>query len=327
MFPAFLFLFLPGWTVPPDADRLPDFYRDVAEVHWVVKDIDKAAEGWGKSGFPPDGEIVARDFKVSLRGRPVSGRERIVRGHIGTVNLVWIQPLRGRDAHSEFLQSHGSGICSLMHRVPSIESLESEAARLRSLGVPELQRGTIETDLGRETYVYFDTAKEGKYVLGLIHSPAAPASAVSAEMRTAQYALVVRDMRPVSAFWERLGFPALSYTHPTLAHLRYHGRPGTFDQELGWQRHGRIEYEWIVPLKGPTVYQDFLDAHGEGLHHLAFEVPDLDRAIANWAARASPCVQSGSWGEDGKPGWGRYAYIDTDPGAGVMIELLWNFRK
>ena len=319
-----LFVFL-NLIAPSDPEQSPDFYKEVAEVHWVVKDLDTVLQGWSKFGFPPDLKPADRNYAARLRGRPAAGRERVARGHIGGVSVVWIQPVEGKSAYSEFLENHGSGIFSLMHRVPTIEALDREAARLRALGIPELQRGTIGT--GAETCVYFDTAKEGKYALGLIHAPRVTAPPEKADMKTSQYAFVVKDMRPVSAFWARIGLPAFTYTHPPLFHLRYHDRPGTFDQELGWQRHGRIVYEWIVPLRGPTVYRDFLNAHGEGVHHLAFEVPDLDRAIAHWASLGSPCVQSGSWGDEGKPGWGRYAYIDTDPAGGVMLELLWNFRQ
>lgn len=37
-------------------------------------------------------------------------------------------------------------------------------------------------------------------------------------------------------------------------------------------------------------------------------------------------VQSGAWGEKGKPGSGRFAYADTSAIGGVTIELLWNQR-
>ncbi len=118
----------------------------------------------------------------------------------------------------------------------------------------------------------------------------------------------------------------MSFTHSALSDLRYHGALGQFDQELGWQRHGAVVYEWISPLKGPTVYEDALKAHGEGFHHLAFQVEDMDKAMAAWTTAGFPVVQSGAWGEKGKPGSGRFAYVDTDPIGGVTVELLWDFR-
>ena len=85
-------------------------------------------------------------------------------------------------------------------------------------------------------------------------------------------------------------------------------------------------YEWISPLKGPTVYEDFMRTHGEGVHHLAFDVKDMDRAIARWERTGFKISQSGAWGDEGKPGSGRFAYVDTDAHGGLSIELLWNYR-
>ena len=96
---------------------------------------------------------------------------------------------------------------------------------------------------------------------------------------------------------------------------------------LGWQRHGEVAYEWCIPLKGPTVYQDHIDEHGEGFHHIGLRVKDLDATIDKWKALGIPVIQSGAWGEKGKPGSGRYAYMDTGPFGGIAVELLWSFQN
>jgi catechol 2,3-dioxygenase-like lactoylglutathione lyase family enzyme len=70
-----------------------------------------------------------------------------------------------------------------------------------------------------------------------------------------------------------------------------------------------------------------MEKHGEGFHHIAFEVPDLDAEVSRWNALGFPFVQGGAWGEKGKPGWGRFAYQDTHPIGGADVELLWNYRE
>ena len=144
--------------------------------------------------------------------------------------------------------------------------------------------------------------------------------------QVAQFAFTVRELDPVLEYWSRLGFTERSVTHPPLWDLRYHDRPADFDADLGWQRHGRVVYEWVHPLKGPTVYIDHMEKHGEGFHHIAFQVDDLDQEVTRWSALGFPFLQGGAWGEKGKPGWGRYAYQDTDAIAGAEVELLWNYR-
>ena len=118
----------------------------------------------------------------------------------------------------------------------------------------------------------------------------------------------------------------MEITHGPLSDLVYRGQPGRFDQRLGWHRHGTITWEWIEPLAGPTVYEDFLKEHGEGFHHFALDVPDIDAASAAWETLGVKIVQSGGWGEKGKPGSGRFAYAATDAFGGVTTEFLWNFR-
>ena len=118
--------------------------------------------------------------------------------------------------------------------------------------------------------------------------------------------------------------PAFEATQGPLWDRVYRGQPGVFEQELGFQHHGSTTYEWIRVLKGPTVYDEALKAHGEGFHHLAFDVKDIDKAVADWTARGAVVLQSGGWGTKGQPGSGRFAYLDTDAFGGILVELLWN---
>ena len=178
---------------------------------------------------------------------------------------------------------------------------------LANAGVAVLEERKLGPD---SRYVLFDTEKEGKYVLGVLFDPgdaglpAAPAAKPNAK-RLSQYAFVARDLKAVSGYWERLGFPPMSFTHPALWDLVYHGQPGKFDAILGWQRHGRIVYEWIEPTVGPTTYLDHLAKYGEGVHHIAFAVSDMEQEKREWTQAGFPTSQSGAWGERDKPGYGR----------------------
>jgi catechol 2,3-dioxygenase-like lactoylglutathione lyase family enzyme len=308
--------------------QLPDMYKSVYSLTWVVRDVGKAAEGWKKLGFEDIRILGKVTFaNVSYRGKPVSCTAKVAEGHLGDVAVQWIQPFQGDNAYTDFLARHGDGVFSLVHRAPSREAIQAEIERMKALGVGILQSETLPASTGAANRTYLDTEPQGKYVLGLVCCPDADGpTAVPPGRKVAQYAFTVRRLEPVLEFWSRLGFTEKSVTHPPLWDLRYHDQPGHFDAELGWQRHGRVPYEWIMPLKGPTVYSDHMDKHGEGLHHIAFEVPDLDREVARWNALGFPFLQGGAWGEKGKPGWGRFAYQDTDAIAGTDVELLWNYR-
>lgn len=299
-------LLLLAFALPAVAE-LPEFYKHVDHVVWLVKDLNAVTAAWDKNGFGP---VTTFDD------------EGVAVARLKNVEIAWMRP-GPTGPMAEFRKTHGEGVFSLVHRVPTLEALKAEEARLGALGVKVLQRMAFND--GQINVVFFDTAAEGKYVLGLVHgtedSEAAPeAPAIS------QYALVARDTRAVSAYWAKLGWPEMTYTHGGLRDLEYRGQPGKFDQELGWQRHGKVPYEWIKPLAGPTVYEDFLKLHGEGFHHFGIDVPDMDQAIASWKKLGYKVSQAGGWGEAGKKGSGRFAYIDTEAAGGVTIELLWNQR-
>jgi methylmalonyl-CoA/ethylmalonyl-CoA epimerase len=314
----------------PGRADLPELYRQVASVHWVVRDLDRVKEGWARLGFPALLDLGEVAVRGEYRGQAGVSTFRAAQARFDTLDVVWIQPVSGESALGDHLRDHGEGIVSVNYAVPTAAALDAEVVRLAGLGVTVLERAELETPAGRLRVVHMDTAADGKYVLGLVQGeaprPVAPAPEPPFPAKLSQYALVVRSLDAVSAYWQRLGFPAMEVTHPALSDLRYRGGPGHFDQKLGWHRHGTVTWEWIEPLAGPTVYLDFLKEHGEGLHHLAFDVPDIDAASAAWALRGIPVVQSGAWGEKGKPGSGRFAYAGTDVFGGVTIELLWNHR-
>lgn len=322
-------LLLVGFA-PPASAQLPDFYHSVASVHWVVADLGAVEQAWGKVGLPPLQDFGEVELQVKYRGEWRSSRVRAAVANFAGLEVNWVQPVAGENAFKDFLARHGSGIMSLNHRPPSLAALDAEVARLKGLGVPVLQRADIDTGQGELSIVHMDTEADGKFVLGFVHGsvPGSPTSPPPApfDMKLSQYALVVKDLKPVSAFWQKIGLPDMTVTHPPLRDRRYRGEAGTFDQELGWHRHGTVTYEWIRSLRGPTVYDDFLRDHGEGIHHLAFDVPDMDGAVERWASQGFKAVQSGAWGDEGQSGSGRYAYVDTEPVGGVFIELLWNHK-
>jgi catechol 2,3-dioxygenase-like lactoylglutathione lyase family enzyme len=310
--------------------QLPDFYRSVYSLHWVVEDLDAVVDGWTELGFPPAkylGEGVLR--QVEYRGQPTEIPAKLASVVIGGYRIVWIQPMGGVNAYTGYLKKRREGVISLNHKVASLEAMDREIERLSRLGVKLLQKGRFVTSNGVLTFVYMDTAEEGKYVLGLVHDSGEPdqfPQQLPINLRKSQYAFVVRNLEQVSDYWEKLGFPKFQVTHGLLTDLEHRGEPGHFDQKLGWQRHGDIVYEWILPLKGPTVYNESLAVHGEGFHHMAFDVDDMDKVLDYFASHGIPCSQSGAWGEKGKPGSGRFAYVDTEPLGGVTVELLWNYQ-
>jgi hypothetical protein len=315
------------------AAQLPEFYKRVDRIVWIVEDSDRAVTGLTKLGFVDfrsNGEVSA---DVEYRGKPTQAQFAWTVGRIGDVVVDLIEPVSDVSAFHAFGKQHGAGVMALLHRTPTRGAFDAEIRRMRSLGVEVLQSGGLPPDSGDGRYVLFDTEEEGKYILGLIYAGAgeysgdmAPPPATAKTANVSQYAFVVRELEAVSQYWSKLGFPEMTVTHPATSELMYRGRPGSFDMQLGWQRHGRVPYEWILSTRAPNVYEDHLDKHGEGFHHLAFNVEQMDAEMARWTRAGFPVSQAGAWGDKGQPGSGRFAYQDLHDLGGIDIELLWNFK-
>lgn len=304
--------------------QLPEFYKQVDRIVFVVPDAARSVAEWKASGVAEIAEVQSAALSAEYLGRKTNSSVRIGAGRFGDVSANWVQPVSGSNAFADFLRHHKAGVFALMHRVGSIAELEEEVKRMARLNVKVLQQGSMTADNTR--YVFFDTQREGKYTLGIYFQPVTTPPPVASAPKVTQFAFIVRDEAPVSSYWARLGWPEMSVTHPQLQELQYRGKKADFQGRFGWMRHGKVPYEWIVPEKGPSTWHDHLEAHGEGVHHLAFDVSDIDRALAQWMQAGHEYVMGGSWGERGKRGYGRFAYLDAQRAGGIDVELLWNQR-
>ncbi len=317
----------------PVAAELPELYRSVDRLTWVVQDLESALKGWRALGLNDIQEHGEIEIAATKNGdRPTLLRLRAATARIGSVEIDWVQPTNGENPLSDFMGRKGSGVFSLLYRTSSLEEMNVELERMRDLGVGVLLDATIGTETEFTRFAYLDTETEGKYVLGLVHSTE-PSSQRTArgnlppfDAGISQFAFVIRDPEPVSRYWRKLGFPEIDVTHGPVRDRRYRGEPGQFDHKLGWQRHTGIDFEWCIPLEGPNAYDDHLEKYGEGFHHLAFFVDDMDAAVAAWETKGIAELQSGAWGEEDRPGSGRFAYMDTYSLGGITIEFLWSFR-
>jgi methylmalonyl-CoA/ethylmalonyl-CoA epimerase len=141
-----------------------------------------------------------------------------------------------------------------------------------------------------------------------------------ADLPVAQVALVVRDIKEASRRWaEVLGaeVPPVRLTGPRAeAHTVYRGSPTEARAKLAFFKLGPVSLELIEPDGRPSTWQEFLDAHGEGVHHIAFGVKGLPGVQEFLSKRGMETVQTGDY-----PG-GRYAYVDTAGPLKVILEFL-----
>jgi catechol 2,3-dioxygenase-like lactoylglutathione lyase family enzyme len=89
----------------------------------------------------------------------------------------------------------------------------------------------------------------------------------------------------------------------------------TMHVSLGYA--GELQLELIQPVTGASIHQEFLDAHGAGLHHVCFGVDDVDAACAAAQAAGVPVLMRGSM-MDGEI---EFAYVDGSAGGAPYVEL------
>lgn len=139
-----------------------------------------------------------------------------------------------------------------------------------------------------------------------------------------QVALVVRDLdATVRAYWEQLGigpWTIVTFGPDTVRELHYRGRPVPLRMRAAFAMTENVQLEIIESLDGPNIYEEFLAAHGEGMHHVGIRVPDLRAAVAEMEARGYAVIQAG-YGT-GTEGEGGFAYFETDGTLGTLIEFI-----
>ena len=79
-----------------------------------------------------------------------------------------------------------------------------------------------------------------------------------------------------------------------------------------------MEIELIQPLEGErNAYKQFLDETGGGIHHILFEVKDIDPVLQALAESGVTVLQSGTGIRPGT----RWALLDTQEQLGFLVEL------
>ena len=314
-----------------ESKEVPEHFKEVDQVIWVIDNLENVIDHWGNLGFSQ--VLVLDTVEAVFKKADTKVPLRLAVANLGGASITWIQPLEANSVFSEFHASYGDGAMSLVHRLGSKDQLDVEIERLSELGVKILDEINISTDHGDLNYTLMDTRGEGKYILGYTSgdSKAEIWQGLLAdnrhEMKINQYAFAINKAEDVSIFWAKLGFPEFQINSPELPITRYYGE--IVDHELiqGWQRHGTVAYEWCIPVKPPIVYEDHIKLHGEGIHHLAFTVDDMDAVLNDYVSRDYVITMGGTWGDEGKPGSGRYEYIGLDDAGGVTMELLWSYKE
>ena len=137
-----------------------------------------------------------------------------------------------------------------------------------------------------------------------------------------QICLVARDLQETMERMVKLGIGpwALESLGPAnVTGARYRGEDHSFTCRRAYTPSGNLMWEIVEPVDGTSIFHDFLERRGEGVHHLGFSIPagTYQATVEEFARRGFALVQSGRvW--DGRLG---YAFVSVGPEEPFYFEI------
>jgi methylmalonyl-CoA epimerase len=132
--------------------------------------------------------------------------------------------------------------------------------------------------------------KEGSEILGLAH-----------------IGLAVTSVEAASARWKKLGFRVTGTEMLESMHVK-----------IAFMESGGSTIELLEPTKVDSPIGRFLAKRGEGIHHVAFHVPDLEAALSAAGAQGLELIDRTP--RDGSHGM-KIAFLHPRSMGGVLVEL------
>jgi methylmalonyl-CoA/ethylmalonyl-CoA epimerase len=137
-----------------------------------------------------------------------------------------------------------------------------------------------------------------------------------------QIGILVHDLNEALEHYHRGwggDWQGFRYGPATVPELTYRGERGRYAMTIAISGT-TPQLELIQPERGPSIYHEFIDAKGLGIHHLGFWVDEITDAVRSMERAGYEMIQSGSgYGLDGDGG---YAYFDTERELGIVIEAI-----
>jgi len=140
-----------------------------------------------------------------------------------------------------------------------------------------------------------------------------------------QIGIVVRDIESTAKAYAGIfgmDMPKIIITDTEdVTNIKFRGAPTQARAKLAFFQMGAVSLELIEPVGEPSTWKEFLDEHGEGVHHIAFRIKGMPQVLEFLDGKDITAIQQGDYTG------GRYAYVDSAPVLGVIMELLENYSS
>ena len=130
--------------------------------------------------------------------------------------------------------------------------------------------------------------------------------------------IVVKDIEKFIDFYSKaFGWGAWERFTADFPNAIVRGKPGWYKGKRVYVQLGGVGLEIGEPGEGDSVQKEFLRTKGEGLHHLAFYVDDIEKEVARLEKLGIGILQAAK-NEDGSYA---YVYLDTEEIGNIIVEL------
>jgi methylmalonyl-CoA/ethylmalonyl-CoA epimerase len=103
------------------------------------------------------------------------------------------------------------------------------------------------------------------------------------KLKVDHLSIVVKNIEKAVDFYTKafgLKFEEIAQ-HALPPDVIYKGKPCPYTMKVTFAHMGAVRLELVQVVEGECIYTDFLKKYGEGVHHIGFEVEDLEKEVAN----------------------------------------------
>jgi len=132
--------------------------------------------------------------------------------------------------------------------------------------------------------------------------------------------LSVKNIDKAVKYFESLGGkaadrPAMVLDSTRFKDFKTYGKTGAppWKIKIKMLNLGPLSLELTEPIEGGNWNEIFMDEHGEGPNHIAFQVDNLEKEVAEMEAKGVPVMYHAK---------GEYSYLDARKVGGLVIELF-----
>ncbi len=132
--------------------------------------------------------------------------------------------------------------------------------------------------------------------------------------------LSIKNIDKAVEYFESLGGKAADRPANVLDSTRFkdfktYGKTGAppWKIKIKMLNMGPLSLELTEPIEGGNWNEIFMNEHGEGPNHIAFQVDNLEKEVAEMEAKGVPVMYHAK---------GEYSYLDARKVGGLVIELF-----